>query len=95
MNRKKLAIILLSVAFVVVLADALFTNYLINQQSQWASLGLLPDKDSLPIEVNPWLTKIAGTPWLVVLKTGWVVLLLGIVLLIKDRKLKWPTLKST
>lgn len=75
--RKRTAIIILLVALVLVTADALVTNFLISRT--------LPGYE---IEMNPLLKGIAGSNWLVVLKSGWVILFLIIIVLIKDRRVK-------
>lgn len=78
MNKKKIAVIILLVALVLVTADALITNYMISHTPQ--------EYQSL-IEMNPLMKGIAGTGWLIVVKVGWVLVCLAIVLLVKDRPL--------
>ncbi|MBN1366530.1 MAG: hypothetical protein JW967_01205 [Dehalococcoidales bacterium] len=78
MSKRKLAIIILLIGLVLVTADSLVTNYMISK--------MLPEY--LPTaELNPIMKSLAGTPWLIVVKDGWVILFLILVLVVKDRKL--------
>lgn len=78
MNKRKLAVIILLVSLVLVTADSLITNYMISK--------MLPEY--LPTaELNPIIRSLAGTPWLIVAKDGWVLVFIILVLVLKDRKL--------
>jgi hypothetical protein len=77
--RKKTALIILIVALMLVTADALITNWMISRVS--------PDIKPM-MELNPIMVGIAGTPWLVVVKVGWVITFILAVIFFKDRQLK-------
>jgi hypothetical protein len=83
-SKRKLAVIILSIALVLVTADALTTNWMMGK--------ILPEYLDT-FELNPIMAKLAGTHWLVVVKAGWVLLCLVAVLLIKDRPLKFRKTK--
>jgi len=40
-------------------------------------------------ELNPLMNGLAGTPWLFVVKDGWVLFFLVLILVVKDRKLSF------
>lgn len=77
--KKKTALIILIGALILVTADALITNFLISR--------VLPEFRAT-MELNPLMAGIAGTPWLVVVKAGWVIPFIITVIFIKDRRLK-------
>jgi type III secretory pathway component EscR len=70
--KRRIAIIILSISLLLVTADALITNYLISHGAS---------------ELNPLVASIAGTQWLVIIKSGWVVLFLVLVATVKNRRL--------
>jgi hypothetical protein len=70
--KRRIAIIILSISLLLVTADALITNYLISHGAS---------------ELNPLVAPIAGTQWLVIIKSGWVILFLVLVSTVKNRRL--------
>jgi ABC-type transport system involved in multi-copper enzyme maturation permease subunit len=72
LNKRKLGLIILSIFLPLVLADSLITNWLLSHGAT---------------EANPIVAGIAGTGWLVVVKVGWVVLCLALLLLVKDKEI--------
>jgi uncharacterized membrane protein len=85
MNKKKIAIIILLVALVLVTADALITNYMISHTSQ---------EYQATIEMNPLMKSIAGTNWLIVVKSGWVIFCLVLAFILPNRKITFRKKKD-
>jgi hypothetical protein len=87
--KKKLAIKILLIALILTTLDALVTNWMISRMPEVSNP-----------ELNPLLIKIAGTPWLIIIKSGWVALfLIPIIFIKKDiviskRSEKWCDLHN-
>jgi hypothetical protein len=85
MNKRKMAMIILLVALVLVTADALITN--------WMMSKLLPEYVA-GFELNPLMSRLAGTPWLIVVKSGWVIICLVLAFILPNRKITFRKKKD-
>lgn len=75
--KKKTALIILLAGLALVTADALVTNFMISRTLPELRQGF---------ELNPLMAGIAGTPWLLIAKAGWVISMIMAVLFVNDRK---------
>jgi hypothetical protein len=72
MTRNK-ALKILAGLFIFALTDSLLTNWLISKGAT---------------ELNPIVEPIAGTPWLIIVKVGWVLIFFGFIVLV-IRQTRW------